>query len=81
MEKYIIKKAFYNGLISILTLILIYSCQSNSQYTHKPISDFSNRKDSISYSIGADIGDNLIGEEVEFDYDSFITGLKNGYDK
>ena len=81
MKKYIIKKASYNGLISILTLIMIYSCQSEPQYTHKPISDFSNRKDSISYSIGADIGDNLIGQEVEIDYDAFITGLKNGYEK
>ena len=81
MKKYIIKKASYNGLISILTLIMIYSCQSEPQYTHKPISDFSNRKDSISYSIGADIGDNLIGQGMEIDYNAFITGLKNGYEK
>ena len=81
MNKYITKPTSYNGFISILTLIMLYSCQSESQYTHKPISDFSNRKDSISYSIGADIGDNLIGQGMEIDYNAFITGLKNGYEK
>ena len=81
MKKYIIKKTSYNGFISILTLIMIFSCQSDPQFTHKPISDFSNRKDSISYSIGADIGDNLIGQGMEIDYNAFITGLKNGYEK
>ena len=81
MKKYIIKKTSYNGFISILTLIMIFSCQSEPQFTHKPISDFSNRKDSISYSIGADIGDNLIGQGMEIDYNAFITGLKTGYEK
>ncbi|SVE30534.1 uncharacterized protein METZ01_LOCUS483388, partial [marine metagenome] len=81
MNKYITKPTSYNGFISILTLIMLSSCQSESQYTHKPISDFSNRRDSISYSIGADIGDNLIGQGMEIDYDAFFTGLKNGYEK
>ena len=81
MNKYITKPTSYNGFISILTLIMLYSCQSESQYTHKPISDFSNKRDSISYSIGADIGDNLIGQGMEIDYDAFFTGLKNGYEK
>ena len=61
--------------------IIVYSCQStNSEHLHKPISELSN-KDSISYSIGADIGDNLIGQGVEIDYDAFLTGLKTGYEK
>ena len=81
MNKYIINKILYNGFISSLALIILISCQSESHYTHKPISEFSNDKDSISYSIGADIGDNLISQGVEIDYDAFFTGLKNGYEK
>jgi FKBP-type peptidyl-prolyl cis-trans isomerases 1 len=48
---------------------------------HKPISELSSSKDSISYSIGADIGDNLVGQGVDIDYDAFLTGLKTGYEK
>ena len=81
MNKYIINKILYRGFINSLALIILISCQSESHYTHKPISEFSSGKDSISYSIGADIGDNLISQGVEIDYDAFFTGLKNGYEK
>ena len=81
MNTYLIKKQSYNEFIGLLTMIIFFSCQSDSEYTHKPISEFSNDKDSISYSIGADIGDNLISQGVEIDYDAFFTGLKNGYEK
>ena len=46
MNKYIINKILYNGFISSLALIILISCQSESHYTHKPISEFSNDKDS-----------------------------------
>ena len=81
MNTYLINKLSYNEFIGVLTMIIFFSCQSDSEYTHKQISEFSNDKDSISYSIGADIGDNLISQGVEIDYDAFFTGLKNGYEK
>ena len=69
-------------IIFISLFIFVYSCQStNSEHMHKPISELSSSKDSISYSIGADIGDYLIGQGVEIDYDAFLTGLKTGYEK
>ena len=69
-------------IIFISLFILVCSCQStNSEHMHKPISELSNSKDSISYSIGADIGDNLVGQGVDIDYDAFLTGLKTGYEK
>ena len=81
MSKYLNKKLLYIAMMSVITLIMMISCQSKSQHTHNPVTGFSNSKDSMSYSIGADIGDNLINQNVDIDYDAFITGLKNGYEK
>ena len=76
--KYSYSRIIFNSkIIFILLFILVYSCQStNSEHVHKPMSELNNSKDSISYSIGADIGDNLIGQGVDIDYDAFLTGLK-----
>ena len=38
-------------------------------------------RDSSSYALGADLGENLKKQYVELDYDAFHTGLKFGYDK
>ena len=38
-------------------------------------------KDSISYSIGADIGDNLINQGIDINYDAFSAGFRKGYEK
>ena len=81
MNKYLNKKLLCTVMMSILILIMLISCQSESQHTHNPVTGFSNSKDSMSYSIGADIGDNLINQNVDIEYDAFITGLKNGYEK
>ena len=72
----------YTKTIIILVFIVVFSCQStNTEHMHRPISELSDSKDSISYSIGADIGDNLVGQGVDIDYDAFLTGLKTGYEK
>ena len=65
-------RIIFNIKITFISLfIFVFSCQStNSEHTHKPISEFSSAKDSISYSIGADIGDNLVGQGVDIDYDA-----------
>ena len=82
MDHLFFRIIFNSKIIFILLCLLVYSCQStNSEYVHKPISEFSSSKDSISYSIGADIGDNLIGQGVDIDYNAFLTGLKTGYEK
>jgi len=75
------KKPVHIFVLSIPILMIMFSCQSEIENTHIPINNFSNSKDSMSYSIGADIGDNLINQNVDIDYDAFITGLKNGYEK
>ena len=75
------KKLVHILFFNIAILIVMFSCQSETENAHMPIKNFSNSKDSMSYSIGADIGDNLINQNVDIDYDAFITGLKNGYEK
>ena len=80
MNNTYLRRILNSKIIFISLFIFVYSCQStNSEHLHKPISDFSSSKDSISYSIGADIGDNLVGQGVDIDYDAFLTGLKTGY--
>ena len=82
MNRSYLKIIFNYKIIFISLFIIVYSCQTtNSEHVHKPTSELSSSKDSISYSIGADIGDNLIGQGVEIDYDAFLTGLKTGYEK
>ena len=44
----------------------------------KSISTLSTFKDSTSYSLGADLGDNLNRQNVEIDYDVFMAGLMDG---
>jgi len=82
MVKYIINKNFNISVLMILSIQLFFvSCEKKSENAHSLISSFKDNRDSISYSIGADIGDNLINQDVDIDYDAFLTGLKNGYEK
>jgi len=43
--------------------------------TRQLLADF---KDSTSYALGADLGENLMRQQVEIDYDVFMTGLVDG---
>ena len=77
------KNKFYNSLFtSISFLIFCISCgSSGSNENQDTLISVIDSVDSISYSIGADIGDNLITQGIDINYDAFIGGFKNGYDK
>ena len=64
-------------LIFIATIL--FNCNSDSsKIQKKSISTLSTFKDSTSYSLGADLGDNLKRQNVEIDFDVFMAGLMDG---
>ena len=63
-------------LFSILVILLLMNC--SSEKSDKSISTLLTFKDSTSYSLGADLGENLKKQNVEIDYDIFIAGLIDG---
>ena len=72
---------------SIISLTYIYvsaaffSCTGNEEKGNDINTKLNNDTDSISYSIGADIGDNLINQGIDINYDAFSAGFRNGYQK
>ena len=64
-------------IMSIFLIILIVGCDSKSTETvkSKSISSLDTFKDSTSYALGADLGENLKRQQVEVDYDMFLAGL------
>ena len=64
-------------ILSAFFLIMIIGCENNSttKDQSKSISSLDTFKDSISYALGADLGDNLKRQNVEVDYDMFVAGL------
>ena len=77
------KNKFYSSLfITISFSIFHISCSNSGASQNKDVlTNIADSIDSISYSIGADIGDNLINQGIDINYDAFIGGFKNGYDK
>ena len=65
-------KYFFTSLIALL----IIACGSEPQ--RKSVSTLSTFMDSTSYSLGADLGENLKRQQVEIDYDVFMAGLMDG---
>ena len=65
-------KYFFTSLIALL----IIACESEPQ--RKSVSTLSTFMDSTSYSLGADLGENLKRQQVEIDYDVFMAGLMDG---
>mgnify|MGYP001489925452 CR=1 FL=1 len=63
-------------LFKVSLLIIAVSCNSNSN--QKSISTLSDFTDSTSYSLGADLGENLKLQQVKIDYDVFMAGLIDG---
>jgi len=63
-------------LYLLLIIFVVLSC-SNEQ-SQRSISTLSSFKDSTSYSLGADLGENLKRQNVEIDYDVFMAGLADG---
>ena len=71
--------------IIFLTYIFIsaifLSCTGNEKKGSDIKTKLTDDTDSISYSIGADIGDNLINQGIDINYDAFSAGFRNGYEK
>jgi FKBP-type peptidyl-prolyl cis-trans isomerase FklB len=62
----------------ILVIIFFSACENNSKQqssNKKSISSLDTFKDSTSYALGADLGENLKRQNVEVDYDMFLAGL------
>ena len=63
-------------VISIILVMVALSCQSGtSKGDSKSISSLDSFKDSTSYALGADLGENLKRQNVEIDYDMYLAGL------
>ena len=61
-----------------LVIITAFLVNCSSESPRKSISTLSTFKDSTSYSLGADLGDNLKRQNVEIDFDVFMAGLMDG---
>ena len=62
----------------ILVTIFFSACENSSKQSSpkiKSISSLDTFKDSTSYALGADLGENLKRQNVEVDYDMFLAGL------
>ena len=62
--------------IMVCTLLIIMSCGNDKKV--KAVSNLSTLMDSTSYSLGADLGENLKRQQVKIDYDVFMAGLMDG---
>ena len=60
---------------------VFFSCTGNEEKGSDIKTKLTDDTDSISYSIGADIGDNLINQGIDINYDAFSAGFRNGYEK
>ena len=68
-------------LTYIFIFAIFFSCTSNEEKGSDIKTKLTDDTDSISYSIGADIGDNLINQGIDINYDAFSSGFRNGYEK
>jgi len=59
-------------------LILLFFVGCGKQPSRKSVSNLNTFEDSTSYSIGADLGTNLKRQNVEINYDVFLSGLVDG---
>lgn len=64
------------NLMIIFTTLLIIGCGSEPK--KRSVSTLSTFDDSTSYSLGADLGENLKRQNVTIDYDVFMAGLTDG---
>ena len=60
------------------TLLVFALVNCSNESSSKSISTLSSFKDSTSYALGADLGENLKRQNVEIDYDVFMAGLTDG---
>ena len=69
------------SLTYIFVSAVFFSCTGNGEKSSDIEATLADDTDSISYSIGADIGDNLINQGIDINYDAFSSGFRNGYEK
>tara|TARA_Y100000022_G_scaffold198353_1_gene208516 strand:+ start:2076 stop:2801 length:726 start_codon:yes stop_codon:yes gene_type:complete len=67
--------------ISIYAFSLLLSCAGSKKKENDIKLGLTDNTDSISYSIGADIGDNIINQGIDINYEAFNAGFRNGYEK
>ena len=68
-------------VVFIYVFSVSFSCADAVEKGKDTKASLNNDLDSISYSIGADIGDNLINQGIDINYEAFSAGFKNGYEK
>ena len=61
--------------------LVFFSCSGSVEKNRDLKTKLNDDTDSISYSIGADIGDNLINQGIDINYDAFSAGFRNGYEE
>ena len=61
--------------------LVFFSCSGSVGKNRDLKTKLNDDTDSISYSIGADIGDNLINQGIDINYDAFSAGFRNGYEE
>ena len=60
------------------TFLVFAIVNCSNEQTSKSVSTLSSFKDSTSYALGADLGENLKKQNVEINYDIFMAGLTDG---
>tara|TARA_B100000519_G_C14192982_1_gene414041 strand:- start:34 stop:723 length:690 start_codon:yes stop_codon:yes gene_type:complete len=67
------------NLIFSLILLIIFGCGSAQEL--RPVEQLGTKADTMSYALGLDIGENLKKQNIEIEYNSFITGILDAYQK
>ena len=65
-------------VIFLCALLFVFSCSQKQELPS--VQSLNTKADTISYSLGADIGENLKRQQIDFDYDALITGLVDAYE-
>lgn len=73
------KEFLMKNLLSIGIILMLFACSGNNQETGEI--NLTNRQDSISYSIGMDIGNGMQTQFIEIDPEILYRGFLAGYEK
>ena len=65
-------------VIFLCAFLFVFSCSQKQELPS--VQSLNTKADTISYSLGADIGENLKRQKIDFDYDALITGLVDAYE-
>ena len=65
-------------VIFLCAFLFVFSCSQKQELPF--VQSLNTKTDTISYSLGADIGENLKRQQIDFDYDALITGLVDAYE-